>query len=172
MTIFKLYFDKDAEEAWINDMSQKGWAFEKFFLGFYTFVPCKPGEYLYQIDLLESWAGDRDYFSNFMEELNIQVVSQWYRWVYLRKKASEGAFEMYTDPESKIRQYRRLMHFYIAGALLETWCLWLEFTAAIKLMAPTYWLFTLLVALMLLVFLRMIVKCNRKIQQLKNFPSR
>lgn len=102
MTKFRLYYDKDAEESWLNTMSRKGWAFKKFFLGFYSFEECEPGEYNYQIDILNSWNGDKTDFASFMEESGVEVISQWYRWVYIRKKASDGPFEMYTDIESKI----------------------------------------------------------------------
>ena len=168
MRIFKIYYDKDSEEQWINEMAMQGWAFEKFSLGFYTFVPCKPGEYIYQIDLLDNWAGNTENFSSFMEELGVEIVSQWYRWVYLRKLASDGKFEMYTDTESKLKQYRRMLHFFTVGALLELLCLLVEINGAIQLQNPLYWVFSLLVALLMLVFIHVIFKCRGKIQQLKN----
>ena len=34
MIKFKLYFDKDKETQWLNEMSQKGWAMTGFFAGF------------------------------------------------------------------------------------------------------------------------------------------
>jgi hypothetical protein len=167
MRIFKLYFDKDLEEQWINEMAIKGWALDKFFLGYYTFSPCKPGEYTYQIDLLDNWVGDRENFSSFMEEVGVEVVSQWYRWVYLRKLACDGTFEMYTDTESKIKQYRRMMHFFMVGAFLESLCLWVEINSSFQLQHPLIWGFTLLIAMLLLVFIHVIFKCRWKIQQLK-----
>ncbi len=167
MRIFKLYFDKDSEEKWINEMAAKGWAFEKFFLGFYTFVPCKPGEYLYQIDLLDNWVGDTENFSSFMEEVGVEVVSQWYRWVYLRKLASDGNFEMYTDTSSKIRQYQRIMNFFIVGAVLEALCLWTEINAVIHSQSPVFIGLTLFIALILFAFIHLIFKCRWKIQELK-----
>ena len=33
MIRFKLYLDKDAETNWLNEMSEKGWAFKSFFAG-------------------------------------------------------------------------------------------------------------------------------------------
>lgn len=167
MRIFKLYIDKDSEENWINDMVRKGWAFQSFFLGFYTFVPCKPGEYIYQIDLLDSWVGDKDNFSSFMEELGVEVICQWYRWVYLRKMASDGSFEMYTDASSKIRQYQRIMNFFMVGALLESLCLWVELRAFLEVKSPLFFFFCLLVAVILFAFISLIIKCRSKIQQLK-----
>ena len=47
MIRFKLYLDKDAETNWLNEMSEKGWAFKSFFAGFYTFEKCEEGRYVY-----------------------------------------------------------------------------------------------------------------------------
>ena len=56
MKRFRMYYDKDAEEVWLNEMCQKGWAMTSFFAGLYTFAPCQPGEYIYQIDMPEGAA--------------------------------------------------------------------------------------------------------------------
>jgi hypothetical protein len=42
MKTVRLYYDKDAEEAWLNAMARDGWAFRHFFLGVYTFAPVPP----------------------------------------------------------------------------------------------------------------------------------
>ena len=109
MLKFKLYYDKDEEEEWLKKMSLNGWAFKKFFLGFYTFEPCEPGEYNYQIDLLDNWNGNKADYASFMEDAGVEVISQWWRWVYLQKKTEDGPFEMYTDTESKIAQYKKII---------------------------------------------------------------
>jgi hypothetical protein len=41
------------------------------------------------------------------------------RWVYLRKKAADGPFDMYTDMESRHRYYKRLIIFYQTLFILE-----------------------------------------------------
>lgn len=51
MIRFKLYYDKDKETVWLNQMASEGWALKSFFAGFYKFEPCGKGEYIYQIDL-------------------------------------------------------------------------------------------------------------------------
>lgn len=42
MIRFRLYFDKDKETAWLNEMSGCGWAMNGFFAGFYRFEKCEP----------------------------------------------------------------------------------------------------------------------------------
>ena len=41
----KFTFDKDEEQAWLNDYARQGWAMVSFFAGLVTFVPCEPGEF-------------------------------------------------------------------------------------------------------------------------------
>lgn len=50
MIKFRLYYDKDAETKWLNEMAEQGWAMKSFFAGFYSFERCEPGQYMYQVD--------------------------------------------------------------------------------------------------------------------------
>lgn len=168
MLKFKLYYDKDEEENWLKEMSLKGWAFKKFFLGVYTFEPCEPGEYNYQIDLLDNWSGDKDNYSSFMEDAGVEVIGQWWRWVYLKKKAIDGPFEMYTDVESKIAQYKRIGNFFKIFTIIEIICFLMEFTATINTGYYTFGIFTVLLGMISLAMLRIVWKCKLKVQQLKS----
>ena len=47
------FVDFDKEEQWLNDMAKKGWAFWHTNGVIYRFNPCKPGEFIYQIDFDE-----------------------------------------------------------------------------------------------------------------------
>ncbi|HHV28765.1 DUF2812 domain-containing protein [Acetivibrio mesophilus] len=167
MKKFRLYYDKDREQDWLQKMSSEGWALKKFFLGVYTFVPCKPGEYIYQIDLLENWDGDKEDFAAFMEDSGVEVVSQWYRWVFLRKKAEDGPFEMYTDVESKINQYNRIKNFFLAALILEIGCFFIEINAALQTNRPLFWIFAILIGIVAIAFLRIVWRCQWKIEQLQ-----
>lgn len=167
MLKFRLYFDKDTEEVWINGMSTKGWAFKKFVLGFYTFAECEPNEYNYQIDLLDNWNGDKEAFASFMAESGVEVISQWYRWIYIRKKATDLPFEMYTDVDSKIAQYTRIKKFFTVGLCVEIACFMTEINAAIHAESTLFWIITALVGVAVLAFLRMVWKCKWKIEQLQ-----
>lgn len=167
MLKFRLYYDKDEEEVWLNVMSQKGWALKKFFLGFYTFEASAPGEYNYQIDLLDNWKGDKEDFASFMEDSGVEVLSQWYRWVYLRKKTVDGPFEMYTDTASKITQYSRIKRFFLVGVIIEILCLWVEINATVHTGEGLFYFFDIILGIIVLVCLRMVWKCSWKIEQLK-----
>ena len=93
MIRWKFTFDKDDEQDWINEYCQQGWAMAGFFVGVVTFVPCQPGEFIYQIDLLPGrglCAGDYEGYVEFMHDTGVEVLQRWGRWVYLRRRAEEG----------------------------------------------------------------------------------
>lgn len=167
MLKFKLYYDKDEEEDWLKKMCLDGWAFKKFFLGFYTFEKCEPGEFNYQIDLLDSWNGEKEDYSAFMEDTGVEVIDQWWRWVYLRKRASEGPFEMYTDVDSKIAQYNKIKNFFKVALVIEILCFFMELLAVINTGNYIFGIFAALLAVISLAILKIIWKCNWKIEQYK-----
>jgi hypothetical protein len=168
MLKFKLYYDKDEEENWLNKMCLNGWAFKKFFLGFYIFDKCEPGEYNYQIDLLDSWNGEKDDYADFMEDAGVKVIGQWWRWVYLQKKALDGPFEMYTDAESKIAQYNKIMNFFKVALVIEVICFLMELFATINAGSYIFGIFTALLAVISIGMLKIIWKCKWKIEQYKH----
>lgn len=168
MLKFKLYYDKDAEEEWLRKMSLNGWAFKKFFLGFYTFEPCERGEYNYQIDLLDNWNGHKDDYASFMKEAGVEVVGQWWRWVYLKKKTADGPFEMYTDVESKIAQYNKIKNFFVVFFAIEIICFFMELMAAMNTGYYIFRIFSVLLAMICLAMLKIIWKCQRKIEKFKH----
>ncbi len=167
MIQFRLMYDKDKEQNWLNEMVQKGWAMESFFLGFYKFSQCEPNRYIYQVDLLNSWAADHEDYMQFMRESNVEVVSRWFRWVTLRKKAIDGPFELYTDIESRIEQYRRIGKMFTGGAIIEFGCVIAELNAAVSTREPFFIGATVLVFILFIVFVRMVFTCKENIKKLK-----
>ena len=62
MIKYRYYIDNQKEQDWLNKLSREGWALKKFFLGFYKFEKCEPGEYEYQIDLMPENVEQQDYY--------------------------------------------------------------------------------------------------------------
>jgi hypothetical protein len=113
MKKFKLYYDKDKEEAFLNDMSAKGYAMKRFFLGLYTFEKCQPGEYTYRVDLIsDKTVEQRNELYDLVQDSGGELVQTWGIWAFFRKK---GNFELYTDPESQIKQFRRIRTIFAAS---------------------------------------------------------
>lgn len=109
-TIYKLYFDYEKEEKWLNEMSAKGLAFINYSAFTYQFEDCEPGEYIYRIELLEHVAThieSRKYIE-FMEQNGIEHRASYARWVYFRQKAENGAFDLFSDIDSRIKHYQRI----------------------------------------------------------------
>lgn len=174
MIQWKFTFDKDEEQDWLNDYCQEGWAMVSFFAGLVTFVPCRPGEFIYQIDLLPGSglrADDYEGYVSFMSDMDVEVLQRWGRWVYLRKRAEDGPFEVYTDTDSKIQLYRRIRKMFL-------WVLVLDLSLSINVFfqAAVYGGLLLrcsaaVVALMLLAILQGAWKCTRKIQELERLTE-
>lgn len=170
MKKFRLYYNKDEELKWIQRLCNEGWALEKFFAGVYTFVPCEPGQYIYDIDLLGDGPDEFETYREFMEDAGVEVVQRWYRWVFLRKKAEDGPFDMYTDPRSKVEAYGKIKKFFRGAMLLELLILVFEATLLIASPTKTQWgifLFCVVViAAFTMAMLKNIWYCDFKIKQL------
>lgn len=171
MIRWKFTFDKDEEEVWLNDYAREGWAMVSFCVGLVTFVPCRPGEYIYQIDLLPGkglWADNYEDYVIFMNEIGVEILQRWGRWVYLRKRAEDGPFEVYTDTASKIALYRRMRKMLAWALSLEVLCSGTAWNMLFQLpgdmfargLAGVY-------IVMMVVLLRAVWHCSRKIRELE-----
>ena len=107
MVKFRLYLNKDDETKYLNEMAAKGYAMPGprhpmtgFFAGFYSFEKCRPGEFIYQVDITEGMFRVTNDYREFMQEMGVEIVCLWGMWVILRKKAADGPFVLYTDVES------------------------------------------------------------------------
>lgn len=117
----KAFFDYEKEENWLNEMSMKGLHLSDYSWCKYTFEDGAEGEYIYRIELLDNLAYHpvSQKYLQFLEENTVEHVASYMRWVYLRKKASEGKFEVYTDIESRIKYYKKVNNFWLTLALAE-----------------------------------------------------
>lgn len=109
--IRKLFIDFGKEEKWINDMAAKGLNFIDYSFGRYLFEEGAAGEYLYRLELLSEMPShpESQAYIKFMEETGAECVSTFMRWVYFRKKAFDGAFQVYSDYDSRIKYYKRVV---------------------------------------------------------------
>ena len=119
MVKFRLYVNKDRETNWLNEMVRRGYAMEGFFAGFYLFGACSPGEFIYQIDITEGFFRIPSDYREFMGEAGVEIMGLWGPWVFLRKRAAEGPFELYTDVESTIEHYTRIRNLFKVATAVE-----------------------------------------------------
>lgn len=165
MKKFRLYYDKDKETAWLNEMAAQGYAMTKFFAGLYTFEECTPEKYTYQVDFGDRLFGVSEDYRDFMRENNIEIVQTCGFWIILRKLASNGPFLLYTDIDSSIEHYTKIRNmfkgasiFMIIAFFFECWC---------ALEVPVCILYAVIIGLLLLVMINAAFKTNQKINELK-----
>jgi len=109
--IRKAYFDFENEEKWLNEMSAKGFALMDYTWCRYVFSDCQPGEYIYRLELLENLPNHpvSQKYLRFLEESGVEHIASYMRWVFLRRKASDGAFDIYSDADSRVKHYKRII---------------------------------------------------------------
>lgn len=166
MIKFKLYFDKDKETQWLNEMSQKGWAMTGFFAGFYRFEPCEKGKYTYQIDFGNEFFSVSDDYREFMSDSDIEIIQSWGFWVFLRKLSSEGGFQLYTDVDSQIEHYKKIRNMFKAVTVIELICLFIELFSASMTNSPLLWSFVFLILAIIIAFFNITNRTNDIIHEL------
>ena len=119
--VFKLYFNYEKEEVWLNEMARQGWMMKSFFLGLFQFVPGTPGEYIYRLEMLPHLVRNpkNEQYVHFLQDMDIEIISSWFRWVICRRKASDGSFTIYSDIDSRIAHYTRISRFLFPLGLVE-----------------------------------------------------
>lgn len=104
--IWKIFFvwEFEKEEAWLNQMAMSGWTLCAVGFCNYTFVRSEPGEYTIRVEMRGS---DADY-REFMAESGIEYVGRFLQWHYYRRRSELGAFDLYSDIDSRIAQLNRI----------------------------------------------------------------
>ena len=166
MLKFHLFFDKDEETQWLNRMAQDGWAMTGFFGGFYNFDPCEKGAYQYQVDCTDRFFSVSNDYREFMQEMGAEIVANWGFWTILRKPASEGKFELYTDVDSRIEHYTKIRNMFKVITIIDVVCFSLELLVAAR-GAHFGFAFALLIGACVLVLANATFKTNDIIEDLK-----
>ena len=97
-------WDFEKEEEWLNDMTMSGWVLEKVGFATYDFVRCEPGEYIIHLQMFDT---DTDYMQ-FMNQINAEYIDHFVKWVYFRRKAEYGIFEINSNLDSRIAHLNRI----------------------------------------------------------------
>lgn len=166
MTKFRLYWDKDAETKWLNEMAEEGLAMTGFFAGFYKFEKTEKGKWRYQVDFGEKFGTVTEDYREFMNEAGIEIIQNWGYWVLLRKPTSEGEFELYTDVESSIEHYNKILTMFKVVFIIELICLLIEIMVALN-GADIGWVFACIVGAFTFTVLNAAVKTKNTILELK-----
>ena len=96
----------EEEEQWLNAMARNGWHLVRINgLLRYVFEKGTPGEYIYKLDLPDNLEHgmDEQAYCNFLAECGIELVCKQKQWLFLRKKAADGAFDDKDDLFAKLK---------------------------------------------------------------------
>ncbi len=112
--IKKTFMDLYEEEKWLNQQGEKGLMMIGYYHGTYEFEDVSPAKYQYKLDIPNYTGQKRKDYLEFLEESGISVVAEYGDRVYLRKNASLGPLEIYTDNLDLYRQNKkRYSHFFV-----------------------------------------------------------
>lgn len=110
--VYKVFWawDFEKEEKWLNEMAAKGMLLTDVGFCRYVFQEGTPGEYQYHLEWLENFPGHPESIAyiQFVEETGAEHVGSFKKWVYFRKRTTEGAFNLFSDLDSRITHFRRV----------------------------------------------------------------
>ncbi len=113
--IYKWFWvwDFDKEEQWLNDMAAQGKCLVGNGFCRYVFEDCAPGEWHIRMELLEHTPGSPEgrCYLDFLAETGARQVGRWMRWVYFRKRAQDGPFDLFSDNRSRMAHLTRIIRF-------------------------------------------------------------
>lgn len=108
--VWKSFSDYEKEERWLNHMAADGWEMTSYVMGRYVFSKGIPGRYIYRVQLLDnlpSAEGSQEYL-RLLKDAGIEYVDNHLRWIYIRRLAEDGPFELFSDRDSKIAHHKRV----------------------------------------------------------------
>jgi len=113
ITKFKWFWtwQDEAEENWLQKMSRRGYHLSSVGLpGFYTFSVAEPRNYVYRLDYQWFRKKDKAEYLQLFQDAGWEHIGEMSAWQYFRKEVkSTETNEIFTDVESKIAKYRRVL---------------------------------------------------------------
>ena len=85
-------------------MTIKKWVLDRVGFCRYEFVRCEPGEYIVRLEMREH---DEGYLS-FMSDTGAEYVGRVVKWIYFRRKAEFGPFDIFSDLDSRLEHLKRI----------------------------------------------------------------
>ncbi|GAB0171622.1 DUF2812 domain-containing protein [Lysinibacillus sp. CTST325] len=112
MKKFKIFFDIEKEEQWLNNMLSNGWVCTNVSSGgFYTFKKTADLEQIIRIDYQQDLRSEkRTNYKQLYEDFGWQALKEKsYDGTYYWLKRKDGNDELFSDNDSTISKYKRLM---------------------------------------------------------------
>lgn len=173
----KVFFDFNKEEAWLNQMSQEGYALVAYKSGKYYFEPSQE-IYHYKIAINSNWKGmDKKDYLEFLESTGIRVLGTYNDHAYLARPAAEGELELYSDHASKIKEYQKASKPFAFICIMQVafiLFLLVQCIFYIKIFSPAFWALVvtmIFLSVLLFPYLRVLLAYTRRIKELKTEQS-
>ena len=160
-------WDDEKEEQYLRDMALDGWHFQSVsYPGNYTFIKNAPQNDFYRMDFISN-IKDKDNYLQLFKDGGWNHVGEHGGWQYFRKTAVEGENpEIFTDNDSKIKKYSRVMTFLVIFFPIYSIML-MNLNKAeglfYKIVTFIFFLFVLLYAYAMVMILRRIGQLKKKI---------
>lgn len=104
-------------ERYLNKMSHEGWQCCEIVRDELRFVRGEQDEYIYRVQYFyESRDGEKKDYLRTLGETGAALVGEYGEVLILRKKTADGAFELYSDLDSKIAALEKRRSHYRSGA--------------------------------------------------------
>lgn len=160
-------WEEEKEQAWLEEMARQGWQLSDPTL-LYAFRKAEPGEYVYRKDYFDKGKKEKEEYLSFFRDSGWECVcSSLDGWMYFRTPKKLFTTEIYTDPESRIDQLKRIQNSSLA--LFVVFLVLIDFND-LNFSAPIEYI-PLVCSLLLLLFLIIIIvwmlRINQRIEALK-----
>jgi hypothetical protein len=160
--LFWAWQDRE-EESWLRQMAQQGYHLSSLiFPTIYEFTTGEPYDVIYRLDYTDIKKKDIDTYMQLFQDAGWEFIDGGMGWYYFRKPADSGeGNEIYTDAESKIHKYQRMLTYFIIFPIILLW--WLPQIAK----EDSIFILNILIILILLVWIYVIGNIIYRIRQLK-----
>lgn len=162
MTKFRIISDITKETEWLNQMAAQGHALVSFFAGFYTFENCSPGQYIFRVDLSDSFFSTTPDYRDYRRDTDTSILGCWSSKVYLRKEASKGTIADYPNTNALLEYYIKSRDIFKLASMMELLCVVLELYAAMSGFVGGF-LLTLGISIILLVCMQLAINANKTV---------
>jgi hypothetical protein len=155
----------EKEEAWLRAMSQQGWHLVSARpFGVYYFRGGDKSDYVYRLDY-QTNRKDKGNYLQLFQDAGWEYIGEMSGWQYFRKRAeSRESPEIYTDVESKITKYKRLLGYLLIFLPIYT----VVFVNAFRSYPYSWWGITrIIIFVILLLWAYIIIRLSLRIRQLK-----
>jgi hypothetical protein len=176
-TKFKWFWpwQDEKEEAWLEAMSAESWHLSSVgLMGRYTFTKGEARPYNYRLDFMLINKGNRAEYLQIYQDAGWVHIGEMSNWQYWRKPVVAGeTHEIFTDTDSKIKKYRRLLLFmafmlvvlvFLGRSMFVDGPPYTDLSSIVNLI---YFTGRLLYAIIIPVYIVVVVKLAQRINQLK-----